>query len=377
MRGVIPGIIVALLGSTLHDATPAAAQDSGRNSAKDYPTRAITLIVPFPAGGGVDTVARIVGEKLSHALGQQIIIDNRASGGAILGTRAVARAAPDGYTLLLGHSGTIAINPNLYANVGYDSRTDFAPIGLIATIPVGLVVHPSMPVATVADLVALARRDPGKLAVGTSVLGSGSYMAAELFKEMAKVDMTIVPYKGTGPLANDSIGGHVPVSFNTLAPILANINAGNLRALGVASLTRSTLLPQVATIAESGLPGFEAVLRYGLLAPAGTPKAIVAQLNRELTKLVDTDDVKSRIAADGGDATDIDPRAIRCGYRPRGAQMGRAGEKARAQGRVSAAIARAIMHRKFGPRARPNPRTLSDRLDNACPGAHMAIVRGQ
>jgi tripartite-type tricarboxylate transporter receptor subunit TctC len=307
MRGVIPGIIVALLGSTLHDATPAAAQDSGRNSAKDYPTRAITLIVPFPAGGGVDTVARIVGEKLSHALGQQIIIDNRASGGAILGTRAVARAAPDGYTLLLGHSGTIAINPNLYANVGYDSRTDFAPIGLIATIPVGLVVHPSMPVATVADLVALARRDPGKLAVGTSVLGSGSYMAAELFKEMAKVDMTIVPYKGTGPLANDSIGGHVPVSFNTLAPILANINAGNLRALGVASLTRSTLLPQVATIAESGLPGFEAVLRYGLLAPAGTPKAIVAQLNRELTKLVDTDDVKSRIAADGGDALTSTP----------------------------------------------------------------------
>src|SRR5580700_3709236 len=292
MRGVIPGIIVALLGSTLHDATPAAAQDSGRNSAKDYPTRAITLIVPFPAGGGVDTVARIVGEKLSYALKQQIIIDNRASGGAILGARVVAKAAPDGYTLLLGHTGTISINPSLYTNVGYDPRTDFAPIGLIATIPIGLVVHPSLPVHSVADLIALARREPGRLAIGTSVVGSGGYMAAELFKDAAKIDMTVVPYKGTGPLANDSLGGHVPVSFNTLAPILANIEARNLRALGVASLVRSTLLPDVPTIAESGLPGFEAVLRYGLLAPAGTPKDIVALLNRELRALVETADVK-------------------------------------------------------------------------------------
>jgi len=270
--------------------------------AADYPSRAITVIVPFPAGGGVDTVARIVGEKLSLALKQQVIIDNRASGGAILGTRAVARAAPDGYTLLLGHTGTISINPNLYANAGYDPRRDFAPIGLIATIPIGLVVHPSVPAATVGELIGLARQKPGKLAIGTSVVGSGGYMAAELFKQEAAIDMTVVPYKGTGPLANDSLGGHVPVSFNTLAPILANIQAGNLRALGVASLVRSTLLPDVPTIAESGLAGFEAVLHYGLLAPAGTPKDIVARLNRELQALVATVEVRSRIAADGGDA---------------------------------------------------------------------------
>jgi len=270
--------------------------------AEDYPSRAITVIVPFPAGGGVDTVARIVGEKLSLALKQQVIIDNRASGGAILGTRAVARAAPDGYTLLLGHTGTISINPNLYANAGYDPRRDFAPIGLIATIPIGLVVHPSVPAATVGELIGLARQMPGKLAIGTSVVGSGGYMAAELFKQEAAIDMTVVPYKGTGPLANDSLGGHVPVSFNTLAPILANIQAGNLRALGVASLVRSTLLPDVPTIAESGLAGFEAVLHYGLLAPAGTPKDIVARLNRELGALVATVEVRSRIAADGGDA---------------------------------------------------------------------------
>jgi tripartite-type tricarboxylate transporter receptor subunit TctC len=299
MRGTIIGIMVAALASSLCAVPVSFAQN--------YPTRAITLIVPFPAGGGVDTVARIVGEKLSRALKQQIVIDNRASGGAIMGTRAVAKAAPDGYTLLLGHTGTISINPNLYANAGYDPSIDFAPIGLIATIPIGLVVHPAVPARTVAELIALARRQPGKLAIGTSVVGSGGYMAAELFKEAAHIDMTIVPYKGTGPLASDSLGGHVPVSFNTLAPILANVLAGNLRALGVASLVRSTLLPQVPTIAESGLPDFEAVLRYGLLAPAGTRKDIVARLNRELRAALESEDVKARIAADGGDVLTSTP----------------------------------------------------------------------
>jgi len=296
MRRLFIGMVAAILAASHHTA-----------AAQEYPTRTITLVVPFPAGGGVDTVARIVGEKLSISLKQQIVIDNRASGGAILGARVVARAAPDGYTLLLGHTGTISINPSLYANVGYDPRADFAPIGLIATIPIGLVVHPSMPVKSVAELIALARREPGKLAIGTSVVGSGGYMAAELFKDAARVDMTVVPYKGTGPLANDSLGGHVPVSFNTLAPILSNILAGNLRALGVASTVRSTLLPQVPTIAESGLPGFEAVLRYGLLAPAGTPRDVVARLNRELRTAVELDAVKARIASDGGDVLTSTP----------------------------------------------------------------------
>jgi len=302
MRRLMVGMVMGFVASG------AFAQDTqSKLTQSNYPTRSITLVVPFPAGGGVDTVARIVGEKLSNALKQQVIIDNRASGGAILGARVVAKAAPDGYTLLLGHTGTISINPSLYPNVGYDPRTDFAPIGLIATIPIGLVVHPSLPVHSVAELIALARREPGRLAIGTSVVGSGGYMAAELFKDAAKIDMTVVPYKGTGPLANDSLGGHVPVSFNTLAPILANILAGNLRALGVASTARSTLLPQVPTIAESGLPGFEAVLRYGLLAPAGTAKNIVARLNRELRIAVELDDVKARIASDGGDVLTSTP----------------------------------------------------------------------
>ena len=246
MKKLAFAMLAATLLCAVSDIPPATAQD--------YPTRTITLIVPFPAGGGVDSIARIVGERLSQALKQQVTIDNRASGGAILGTRAVAKAAPDGYTLLLGHTGTISINPSIYANVGYDPRTDFAPIGLIARIPIALVVHPSLPVKTVGELIAQARRQPGQLAIGTSVVGSGGYMSAELFKEAAGIDMTIVPYKGTGPLANDALGGHVPVSFNTLAPVLANIFAGNLRPLGVASLTRSALLPQVPTIAESACP---------------------------------------------------------------------------------------------------------------------------
>lgn len=293
---------------TLVAAFIAATTCGGRDAAaQDYPTRSITLVVPFPAGGGVDAVARIVGERLSVALGQQIIIDNRASGGAILGARLVAKAAPDGHTLLLGHTGTLSINPSLYVNAGYDPRADFTPIGLIATIPIGLVVHPSLPAHSVANLIEMARQQPGRLAIGTSVVGSGGYMAAELFKDTAHVDMTIVPYKGTGPLANDALGGHVPVSFNTLAPILSNIKAGNLRPLGVASSTRSSLLPQVPTIAESGLAGFEAVLRYGLLAPAGTPPDIVTRLNRELRAAVANDDVKSRIAAEGGDVLTSTP----------------------------------------------------------------------
>ena len=268
---------------------------------QDYPTRPITLIVPYPPGGGVDAMARIVGEKLSAALGQQVVVDNRGSGGGNIGTRTVARAAPDGYTLLLGHTGTISINPSLYANAGYDPRKDFAGIGLIASMPVALIAHPSFPAKSVADLIALAKRDPGKFNIGTSAIGTGGYLCAELFKSMAGVDLQIVPYKGTAPLMNDLVGGHIPVAFGVLPPAFSNIEAGNLRALAVTSLTRFSLLLNVPTVAESGLPGFEAVLHYGLLAPKGTPAPVVERLNTALRALVSTDEVKQRIAAEGGD----------------------------------------------------------------------------
>ncbi|HVY57593.1 MAG TPA: tripartite tricarboxylate transporter substrate binding protein [Xanthobacteraceae bacterium] len=271
------------------------------DAAEGYPTRSITLIVPYPPGGGVDSMARIVAEKLSASLGQQVIVENRGGGGGNIGTRAVARAEPDGYTLLLGHTGTISINPSLYANAGYDPRKDFAAVGLMAAMPVALLAHPSFPAKSIQEMIALARKEPGKLNVGTSALGTGGYMCAELFKSMAGVDFTIVPYKGTAPVMNDLLGGHVPVAFGVLPPALGNLQAGNLRALAVTSLNRFSLLPDVPTVAESGLPGFDAVLRYGLLAPAGTPRPIVDRLNKELRALVTTPEVKARIVQEGGE----------------------------------------------------------------------------
>jgi tripartite-type tricarboxylate transporter receptor subunit TctC len=273
----------------------------GPASAQDYPNRTITLVVPYPPGGGVDAMARIVADKLTLALGQTVVVDNRGGGGGNIGSRVVAKAAPDGYTLLLGHTGTISINPTLYANPGYDPQTDFAAIGMVATMPVALMAHPSFPAKTVAEVISLAKQEPGKLNMGTSAVGTGGYMSAELFKSIANIDFNIIPYKGTAPVMNDLLGGHVPVAFGVLPPALGNIQAGKLRAIAVTSAKRFSLLPDVPTFAESGMPGFEAVLHYGLLAPAGTPPAIVDRLSAELRKLVDTEEVKKRIHFEGGD----------------------------------------------------------------------------
>ena len=280
-------------------AAPAAAQD--------YPARTITLVVPFPPGGGVDSLARIMAEKLSGALKTTVVVDNRAGAGGNLGTRAVAKADPDGYTLLLGHTGTISINPTLYANAGYDPRKDFAPIGLIASMPVALLAHPSFPAKTVADVIAIAKQDAGKLNMGTSAIGTGGYLTAEFFKSAAVLNYTIVPYRGTAQLMNDLLGGHVPVAFGVLPPAMGNLASGSLRAIAVTGTHRFSLLPDVPTAAESGLPGFDSVLHYGLLAPAGTPRPIVDRLNAEMRKLVDTDLVKQRIQTEGGDALTSTP----------------------------------------------------------------------
>jgi len=279
----------------------------GASAAADYPTRTITLVVPFPPGGGVDTLARVVAQKLSEAFHQQVVVDNRAGGGGTIGTRVVAQAAPDGYTLLLGHTGTISINPSLYVHAGLDPRKDFAPVGLIGSMPVVLLANPSFPARTVGDFIAMAKKDPGKFNLGTSAVGTGGYMCAELFKAESGVDVTLIPYKGTAPVMNDLLGGHVPMAFGVLPPALGNIQAGKLRAIAVASPTRTALLPDTPTFAESGMPGFEAVLHYGLLAPAGTPRPIVDKLNAELRKLAANDEVKKRIAAEGGDPLTSSP----------------------------------------------------------------------
>ena len=269
--------------------------------ADDYPTRKITLVVPYPPGGGVDAMARVMAQKLSEAFHQQVIVENRGGAGGTVGTRFVARAEPDGYTLLLGHTGTISINPSLYPKLDIDPRRDFAPIGLVASMPVALLANPSFPAKTVAEVIAYAKKEPGKLNVGTSAMGTGGYMAAEAFKAEADVKVAIIPYKGTAPVMTDLIGGQMPVAFGVLPPALGNIKAGTLRAIAVSSKTRFSLLPDVPTFDESGMPGFEAVLHYGLLAPHGTPPAIVEKLSAAVAKAVADPDVQKRIHFEGGD----------------------------------------------------------------------------
>ena len=279
--------------------------------AQDYPTKPITLIVPFPAGGGVDVIGRIVADKLAAALGQPVVIDNRGGAAGVIGTRVAARAAPDGYTLVMATSGSIAINPNLYANPGYQTLKDLAPIGLISSTPIVLMAHPSAPENSLADVIVEAKRDPGKLNIGTPPPGTSANLGGELLKSMAGVDITIVTYRGTGPLTTDLLGGHVKLGLNVLAPAMSMLKAGSLKALAVLSPKRSSHLPDVPTSAEAGLPGLESGLNYGLLAPAGTPQPIIDKLNRALRAGVDTAEVRTRIAADGGDPLPSSPAEYR------------------------------------------------------------------
>jgi tripartite-type tricarboxylate transporter receptor subunit TctC len=264
-------------------------------AAEDYPARAVTLVVPYPAGGGVDTVGRVIAQKLTVALGQQVIVENRPGAGSVIGARTVAKAAPDGYTLLMMVTGL-----SLPANPGYDVATDFAPIGLIASIPIVVMANPSVPVKSLADVIALAKKQPGTLTVGTPPPPTLNYFGAEQFKAITGTDITIVTYKGTGPLTNDLVGGHVMLAFNTLPPAISNIEAGKLRAIAVAAPARLAAIPNVPTAAESGLPGLDIVQYYGLAAPGGTPRPIIDRLNKELRAIVTSEDIKQRIISDGG-----------------------------------------------------------------------------
>jgi tripartite-type tricarboxylate transporter receptor subunit TctC len=263
--------------------------------AEEYPSRLVTLVVPYPAGGGVDLVGRLIAQKLTDALGQQVLVENRPGAGSVIGARYVAKSAPDGYTLLLMVTG-VSLNPS----AGYDVAKDFAPIGLIASIPIVVMAHPSVPVKSLSDIIALAKKEPGTLTIGTPPPPTLNYFGAEQFKSMTGIDVTVVTYKGTGPLTNDLLGGHVKIAFNTLPPAIGNIQAGTLRAIAVASPERLAALPDVPTAKESGLPGLDIVQYYGLAAPGGTPRPIVDRLNKELRKIVTSDDIKKRIVADGG-----------------------------------------------------------------------------
>jgi tripartite-type tricarboxylate transporter receptor subunit TctC len=277
--------------------------------ADDYPSRPITLIVPFPPGGSTTVMARNVADKMAATLGQQIVVDNRGGAGGTIGTRSAAKAAPDGYTILLGYTGTLSIAPSLYAHAGYDPRKDFAPIGMIGTAPSVLVVHPSVPVKSVAELIAYAKAASAPVAYGSPGVGTANHLAAELFANAAGVKLQHIPYKGSGPAMSDLVGGHIPMMFVPIPAAIGNVQSGTLRGLAVSSPKRSSMLPDLPSVQEAGVKDFDVALRYGLAAPAGTPRPIVDKLNKALNAALASDEVKKRLATEGAEALPGTPEA--------------------------------------------------------------------
>jgi len=274
-----------------------------------YPTKPVRLVVPFPAGGTTDLLARAAAQKLSEAWGQQVIVDNRPGAAGNIGAELVSKAAPDGYTLLMGTVGTHAINPSLYAKMPYDHVKDFAPVILVAGVPNVLVVNPGLPVNSVAELIAYAKANPGKLNFASSGSGTSIHLSGELFKTMTGVQMTHVPYKGSAPALTDLMGGQVQLMFDNLPSSLAFIKAGKLRALGVTSAVRAAALPDTPTVADT-VPGFEASSWFGILAPAGTPRDIVTKINAETAKWLASPDAKEKLAGQGANVAGGSPDAF-------------------------------------------------------------------
>jgi tripartite-type tricarboxylate transporter receptor subunit TctC len=270
-------------------------------AAQAYPTRPVTVVVPFAAGGGNDILARLIAQHMGRALGQQFVIENRAGAGGTIGARAVAKAPPDGYTLMVGNSSVFAVAPALFADPGYQPRRDFAPIGLIASYQQILVVNPSIPVRSVADLIALAMKAPARVTYASAGVGSGSHISAELFATMANVKLTHVPYRGTGAMQGDLIGGHVDMAIATFPSVFGPLQSALLRPIAVTGETRSPIYPELPTIAEAGVPGYEAVIHYGVVAPAGVSRALADQLNVELRAALASEDVRAKIADEGGE----------------------------------------------------------------------------
>jgi tripartite-type tricarboxylate transporter receptor subunit TctC len=269
-------------------------------AAPAYPNRTVRIIVPFAAAGGTDIMARSLAQRMTESTGQQFVVENRPGANALIGTEAVAKAAPDGYTLLLT-TNIFTINPWLYPNVPFNVERDFAPITLAGSTPNLLALHPSIPVKTLKELIALAKSRPGQLTIAAAGLGTPSHLAAELLKQSAQIDLLIIQYKGTGSSLNDLIGGQVALSFGTLAGLAPFVKSGRVRALAVSGTRRSSALPDVPTAAEM-LPGFDVLTWYGLFAPVGTPREIVMRLHGEVVKGLASADVKQRLSAQGFDA---------------------------------------------------------------------------
>ena len=272
-----------------------------------YPNKPIHLIVPFTPGGSSDILGRAIGKALTEAWHQAVIVDNKPGAGGAIGGEAAARAAPDGYTLFMGHIGTLAVNPTLYPKLPYDPLKDFAPVALVAMVPNVLVVNPAVPARNVTELIALAKAKPGTLTSSSGGTGSAAHLAIEYFKLATGTDITHVPYKGTAPAVTDLLGGQVSMTMTGLPPLIEHIKAGKLRAIGVASSTRLPQIPDVPTLAESGVPGFEATQWYGVVAPARTPAAIIVQLAAEIRKSLAQPELKGRLEAEGAQPANMGP----------------------------------------------------------------------
>jgi tripartite-type tricarboxylate transporter receptor subunit TctC len=271
-----------------------------------YPTKPVRFVVPSAAGGGTDIIARALGQKLSESLGQQFVVDNRPGAGQMIGIELAAKSPADGYTILMAAS-TLAINPIMYKKVPYDPVRDFAPITQAATLPNVLVVHPSLPVKSVAELIAYAKAHPGQLNFASAGIGTSPQMSIELLKSMAGIDMVHIPYKGTAPGVMDLLAGQVLVMAPNVLTALPHIRSGKLRALAVTSVKRTEALPEVPTVAEAGLPGYDSTQWYGVLAPAGTQPQIVARLHDEIVRALRDAEVGKRLAADGAEAVGSSP----------------------------------------------------------------------
>ena len=278
-------------------------------SALDYPTRPITLVVPFAPGGSASTVARSVADKMSEALGQQIVIDNRGGAGGTVATRAVAKGAPDGYTILVATSATVGTSPSLLHNLGYDPRRDLAPIGLIAATPNVIVVHPSFPARSLAELIKIGKESATPIPYGSPGTGTLNHLTVELLAYRTGMKLSHVPYKGAAPALNDLLGGHIGVLISAIPNAHSHIVAGTIHGLAVTGAKRSALIPAVPTLAEAGLAGYDVPLRWGLAAPAGTPRAVIDTLNRALNAALMTEEVRGRLAVEGAEPQPTTPEA--------------------------------------------------------------------
>jgi tripartite-type tricarboxylate transporter receptor subunit TctC len=293
MNGRRPAALLAAAALLMGVSSLAQAQTS---PAQDYPNRAVTLVVPYPAGGGLDALARMLGQKLAERLGKPVVIENRTGAGTVIGAASVAKAAPVGYTIMLGTSTPFAITATLNKSLPYDPAKDFAPIALVSNAPFLLLVHPSQPVHSVADLIALAKAKPGQLSYGSAGPGSPQNLSFELLKTLTGINIVHVPYRGDGPALTDLVAGHIPTMFGEPTPILPLLKDGKVRALGVSSASRLPIAPDVPTIAEAGVPGFDLTSWQMIVAPAGTPQEIVDKLHVEMKKVLELPEVKAEFA---------------------------------------------------------------------------------